>query len=286
MAFCSANTVWPNGVITSSVGSHTLYYLQNISGSSQQYTIGASSGSWAATQGAGTGLDIIVYALDNTCAQTAIITRWYASNPGNSVSPIIQNTHGIIFDVQPDTAAHTAASSVTNSPVAGGGGEPHFVGFDGTRFDFHGSPGAKYTIYQDQHAHAVARFDLEPKAALYPSFQGTTFITELWIDGQHYTPPSVTGLTLPESHHSLLVGQARGIHPQLQTIEGDPIGFAAHYTSNATFLVTALDYKQEFQFLNLSVILHKQDHQTGILGQTARQDRQPNESFRVRTSWL
>lgn len=162
--------------------------------------------------------------------------------------------------------------------ASGGGGEPHFVGFDGERFDYHGIPGEWFLLWDGVGMRIESLFQLEPAAALYPNFEGTTFMTKIrvMLDGvvKEYGAYDVWE-PLKEGWEGDC-GMMRGLPPALQIIEGNVIGVDIFPFALGSVILTCMTFhgwygKREFNFLNIA--FDDKAHSlevTGILGQTMR----------------
>ena len=183
----------------------------------------------------------------------------------------------------------TTRVGLTTRPI--GGGEPHFVGFDNVFFSYHGNPGEWYLLWDGMDLRIEALFDIEPAAEKYPSFKGTTFITKLYIkqNEQEYHfdayDPDWNTEQLSDIEQR---GFVRGLSPQLQLVEGDVHGVKTVPFQGREIIVTQMNYKKEFSFLNIA-FSKKEDatppinlmDATGILGQTTKPKklRLPNDHF-------
>jgi hypothetical protein len=183
-----------------------------------------------------------------------------------------------------------ATRTIKTETIPGGGGEPHFVGFDNVFFSYHGNPGEWYLLWDGMNLRIEALFDIEAAAEKYPSFKGTTFITKLYIkqDGNEHHfdayDPDWNNHQLPNLETQGLV---RGLPPQLQLIEGEVHGVKTVPFQGREIVVTQMNYKNEFSFLNLAFSKKEEAppidlmNATGILGQTTKPKklRLPNDHF-------
>lgn len=201
---------------------------------------------------------------------------------------------GLYTSTAPRKAQQVQAMGLTTKKggptLPGGGGEPHFVGFDNVFFSYHGNPGEWYLLWDGMNLRIEALFDIEAAAEKYPSFKGTTFITKLYIkqDGQEYHFDAYDAdwnvHTIPTVEQQGLV---RGLPPQLQLIEGDVHGIKTVPFQGREIIVSQMNYKKEFSFLNLAFSKKEEAppielmDATGILGQTTKPKRLrlPNDQF-------
>ncbi|MES2793200.1 MAG: hypothetical protein V4719_26560, partial [Planctomycetota bacterium] len=103
----------------------------------------------------------------------------------------------------------------------GGGGEPHFVGFDGVQFDYQGTSGHWYTLMDCPSLRVSAEF-----TELDPLYEDTTFMTAMTIRLGEELPitlrlsdfPDVPQVFPPEATLNLSRGLVQGI----QSIHGSP----------------------------------------------------------------
>lgn len=155
----------------------------------------------------------------------------------------------------------------------GCGGEPHFVGFDGTRFDYQGISGHWYTLMD----HPMLRISAEFTELDTDNFTlaGTTWITQLRIrigDDRSITlklsdfPDDPTEIPREKT-----LNLERGLVQSIQTIVGQPTGAWVRKFPGGEMVVTCLAW-DKIKFLNLSIRLIDLSPQnlTGILGQTLR----------------
>lgn len=184
--------------------------------------------------------------------------------------------------------------TVTINGGGGGGGEPHFVGLDGVGFDFHGTPGNWYLLWDGCDMRIEAYFDLEAAAARYPTFGGTTFITKLRIrvggsswDLDAYKPDGWDGVEALKGGN-----MERGLPEELQEVEGDVEWAKVIPFRHGRVIATCMSFSgwyddKEFNFLNVGfdgLTLEPCMSATGILGQTLRPVEQrvvDLEQFRV-----
>lgn len=166
-------------------------------------------------------------------------------------------------------------------------GEPHFVGFDGKEFDYHGMEKAWFRLWQSDKLTLDAFFDLEDAAARYPTFDHTTFITKIRYnrpeqDFPYYIDFNCAWCDLPDSEPQ--GAMARGLPPELQKVEGRVLGHQHVKFDTGVVNVTCMTFRDEFKFLNVGMRLTGPDTcYSGILGQTLRpaEERVDNLKFLV-----
>jgi hypothetical protein len=166
-------------------------------------------------------------------------------------------------------------------------GEPHFVGFDGSEFDYHGMANAWFRLWQSDGLTLDTLFQLEEAAAKYPTFEHTTFITKIRYNRPEQDFPYFIDLNAPwcdlpdgDPQGSL----ARGLPPELQKVEGRVIGHQQVKFDIGVFNVTCMSFRDEFRFLNVGMRLTGPGTcYSGILGQTLfpPEDRVDNLKFLV-----
>lgn len=171
--------------------------------------------------------------------------------------------------------------------IAGAGGEPHFVGFDGERFDYHGDIKTWYRLWSGTGLQLDALFDLEPRANKYPLFRGTTFITRLEANDLRISIDDEAGWDLSPTQVEEDTGLARGLPEELQLIEGHVLGGRYVDFPAGRIVITRMQFLDEFKFLNASFLLKEEFDRTGvsgIVGQTLqpKSARLPNPEFFVR----
>jgi hypothetical protein len=186
-------------------------------------------------------------------------------------------------------AAASFGASPFGGPFAAAAGEPHFVGFDGLSFDYHGMPRAWYRLWYTPNLQLDAYFDLELAAEKYETFVHTTFMTKIRLRHERTeTIYQITDNWRPLEEHldpTLAVAWARGIAPELQHVEGDVVGAQLIRVPDLDILLTCFSFKAEFNFLNVSLAVTAAVAPTaaGILGQTLAppSQRRPNSKFLV-----
>ena len=161
-------------------------------------------------------------------------------------------------------------------------GEPHFVGFDKSRFDYQGISGHWYTLMNCPMLRVSAEFtELDPTA-----FGGTTFMTAMRVrigDDRTVTLRLTDFPDIPvEIPANQILNLDRGLVRPLQTVEGTPTGTWVRKFPGGELAITCLIWNQ-IKFLNLGVRLIDLSPQglTGILGQTLqpRSRRVANDTF-------
>jgi hypothetical protein len=173
---------------------------------------------------------------------------------------------------------------------SGCAGDPHFVGFDGVAFNYHGNPGEKYLLFEQRGLRVEALFDLEDKIKDEPMFKDSTFIKELYVTqgiGKNKVTTIYKAYDPVEKfkEHNIIeskTGLARGIPKELAFIGGRILGGDHIEFPGGSITVSLFQIRNEARHLNVSMsldsIFNKAD---GIIGQTTMPKylRKPNESF-------
>ncbi len=183
------------------------------------------------------------------------------------------------------TTIWTSSTSVQGSLVSfnlnepaggGGGGDPHFVGFDGKEFDYHGESGKKYLLYKDDETTITALFE-ETKD---PDLAGMTFMKEITINRDTYTPDTIC--PMDDREIQAQTGLDRGLPSVIgNKIGGYVLGLEKIKFPKGTLFLTAMDSTTDLH-LNLSIQMNSRDTKaTGILGQTLLpvDERVANDTF-------
>lgn len=161
----------------------------------------------------------------------------------------------------------------------GGGGDPHFVGFDGERFDYHGEKDNDYLIYDDGEFKVTARFT-EPDLTRFPHMVGMTFMTAINVNGREITPANIQRKSSDEIKFE--TGLVRGLLEELNFVMGSVHGLEVIKFAKGELIVTLMESGGDH--LNISMRLRtRMDNvnATGILGQTwmPKEQRKPNDEF-------
>jgi hypothetical protein len=165
-------------------------------------------------------------------------------------------------------------------------GDPHFVGFDGKEFDFHGHVG-NYILYQDNAINIIGRFKFNTDPGFPLDY---TYISEMRFQFGNQD------ITITERYHNkeipyferekdkkrinktCLASPVRYISGEIEDVY-----YLRH--KNNIFIVSLMDYNG-IKHLNLTVKGNPKNA-TGIIGQTRlpQNERKANESFEIKL-WL
>ena len=167
-------------------------------------------------------------------------------------------------------------------------GEPHFLGFDGVEFEFHGKE-SRYLLFQDESIRIVSEFayNTDPR---YPL--DYTFVSALdmrLIDGKENRELRITAKEpLPDSplltheRDETKVNKTEALVAEARFIEGEVLEIARFDHGGYSFLVSRMIYGGSVHHLNMGISGDVKEA-TGIMGQTCLPPalRKPNESFEI-----
>lgn len=151
-------------------------------------------------------------------------------------------------------------------------GEPHFLGFDGMPFEYHGMEKAWFRLWQSDDLTLDAYLDLEDAAAKYATFEHTTFITKLRYNRPDQDFPffidfNCAWCDLPDGDPQ--AAMSRGLPDELQKVEGRVLGHQQIKFATGVVNATCMTFRDEFRFLNVGMRLTGPGRcYSGILGQT------------------
>jgi len=97
------------------------------------------------------------------------------TKPGGQFTGDATHTMNLVSNTLPCNGITGSSVTATPSATASCAGDPHFVGFEGDRFDFHGVPDKTYNLLSDYNVSVNALF------GDYPSVPGTTYLQEMGI---------------------------------------------------------------------------------------------------------
>lgn len=170
---------------------------------------------------------------------------------------------------------------------SGCAGDPHFVDFDGKRFDFHGEPDNHYLLFDSKSVRLEALFQLEPKVAHVPELKNATFISQIKcvINGvtRIYDAYDSTRIYQTKNVIEGNTGLVRGIPQEFKYIGGVCVGGDIIKTNLGEIIISLFDIGYGgAKHLNVSMKLNRFVPATGILGQTVLplKHRKPNEVFK------
>lgn len=167
-----------------------------------------------------------------------------------------------------------------NMQLAAGAGDPHFVGFDGEGFEYHGEKNNDYLIYEDGELRIVAKFT-EPDITQWPHLANMTFMTELDINGVKVTPEMLTQMS--EYDIQVKTGLVRGIPEAVGFVQGNVVGVEVIDFSKGQLIITSMDSAGLHINLTFKIDQSIEFTATGILGQTLlpKEERKSNDTFKV-----
>jgi hypothetical protein len=171
----------------------------------------------------------------------------------------------------------------------GCGGDPHFVGFDGSQFDFNGIPNNHYLLWRGNGLEVVGFFGVNRYIIdWWPN--GTTFITKLVVRNRGRKYVFDDSFSNGLNHHKNDRAESVGLANLPPTVLGrcgqSVVGSDQIRFDNGTVIVSNTRFKNQFNHLSATIRLNnpKNSYQaTGIIGQTLRPkwEQVANESFLV-----
>jgi hypothetical protein len=156
----------------------------------------------------------------------------------------------------------------------GGGGDPHFVGFDGNRFGFHGKPGNRYLLYKDENVKIIASFAKYKRATVMDSMRLQFIDSQI----QDITIRSTDDFkTIPSLWKS---NDPRMLMVGFKTFQGTTSHAYRLKVEGILFIIDKRTFPDGQEFMNL-MVSGQPKWATGIIGQTIfpKKERKPNESF-------
>lgn len=207
------------------------------------------------------------------------------TSPTRNFEGVTPANHFVLMNAEFDGPQHTlyANTAVFADSVGGGGGcagDPHFVDFQGRRFDFHAT--GNFLLWNSKNTKVTGKFALEDRVKYVPSWIGTTFITEITVNSQTFKAYDAVSVSKEELEAAS--GLNRGIAKSLDFVKGECLGGHIVPFDDGKIIISVFDSGYNLKHLNINIAVNHTVFQAdGILGQTLvpKKNYKSNESFRL-----
>lgn len=179
-------------------------------------------------------------------------------NATNSISPDANQNFNLI---------------ISNS--GGGGGDPHFMGFDGVLFDFHGKQGSCYNLYKDSIVSVNAKFIKIKNQTFIGKVSLAVADKKIVIASDNISP-----FIIMLKHSSRKNSLPRALH----FIKGDMTDSYLLKLPHGNIVVSRT-ILNDIKHLNVMINIYSKKA-GGIIGQTLSKKRRPNEAFEINIKFI